>query len=182
MPNQPAVKTQPPSEAVPATAHAPHEPTFAQRLMRSFAWEGGGQTAGQLITWASTLVVIRLLTPVDYGLMAMATLLFGFFIAVADLGVGFASVQARSIERTQLRGIFGLVISTNLACAAITFLTAPLVAQFFGDPRITPLARVLSLNFLILPFSALPSIQLVRRMDFRTKARIDIQASVAGAL
>ncbi len=52
--------------------------TYAQRVVRSFAWQGGAQLVGQLCTWVSTLIVIRLLVPSDYGLMSMA----GVFLAL----------------------------------------------------------------------------------------------------
>ncbi len=165
-----------------ATAGALGEPPFARRVLHSFAWEGGAQLTGQIIAWAVTLVVIRLLTPADYGLMAMTMLLLGFFFMVADFGVGSAIVQAEQVDLEQFRRVLGLIITTSVVCAAVTFWSAPLVAQFFREPRITLLARVLSLNFLLNAISAAPQAQLLRRMDFRTRGKIEVQATAAGAL
>jgi O-antigen/teichoic acid export membrane protein len=155
---------------------------FAGQVRRSFAWQGGAQLAGQLVSWAGTLLVVRLLAPEDYGLMAMVMLFLGFLFTVADLGVGAATVQARELDEEQLRHVLGVVATSAVAGMALSFMAAPLVAAFFGEPRLTPIVRVLSLNFLLMAAASLPQAQAMRRMDFRTKARIDVASSVAGTV
>ncbi|HEV2132562.1 MAG TPA: oligosaccharide flippase family protein, partial [Longimicrobiaceae bacterium] len=83
--------------------------SYAARVIHSFLWQGGAQLGTQLISWVSTLIVIRLLTPGDYGLMAMATLFLGFLFLVADLGIGSAAVQSKSFDKQQLRELGGVI-------------------------------------------------------------------------
>jgi O-antigen/teichoic acid export membrane protein len=149
--------------------------------VRSFLWTGGGQLIGQVVSWLATILIIRLLSPGDYGLMAMATALLGFFTLIADLGFGSAAVQAQTLERSHLRQLLGMAIVANAGGCLIMLAGAPLAASFFGEPRLTPIVRVLSVNFLLLAAYVLPQSQVVRELDFRTKARIDVVATVSAA-
>ena len=76
----------------------------------------------------------------------------------------------------------GIVLATNAAGCLFTLGAAPLLAGFFDEPRLVPLLRVLSINFLLLAAYVLPQSQLMRELDFRTKARVDILAIVLAAL
>jgi O-antigen/teichoic acid export membrane protein len=156
--------------------------SYSQQVVRSFLWHGGGQIAGQAISWVATIVVIRLLSPADYGLMAMANVFLGFFLLIADLGFGAAAVQAKALEREQLRQLLGIVLVTNAGGCVLTLAAAPVVAAFFGEPRLTAVVMVLSVNFVLLAASVLPQSQLLRELDFRAKARADILATVLAAV
>ena len=150
--------------------------------MRSFLWQGGAQTVGQVISWLATIVVIRFLSPADYGLMAMANVFLGLFFLLADLGFGAAAVQAKDIGREQLRRLLGIVLVANVCACLLTIVSAPFIARLFGEPRLSDVIRLLSLNFLLLAAFVVPQLQLLREMDFRIKARLDVLAMALSAI
>jgi O-antigen/teichoic acid export membrane protein len=154
---------------------------LARKIVTSVVWQSVAQVAGQIVSWLATLVVIRLVSPVDYGLMTEATLFLGFVFIFADLGVGSAAIQARSVEREQMRQLFGVVLISNLTLGVGAFLLAPLIAAFFQEPRLLLLTRVLSLNFVLIAATALPQAAVMRHLDFRTKSLIDVGATVTGS-
>ncbi len=156
--------------------------SYSQQVVRSFLWQGGAQTVGQTVSWLATIVVIRFLSPADYGLMAMANVFLGFFFLFADLGFGAATIQASTLERDAIRRMFGIVLITHFGGCALMLVMAPLAADFFHEPRLALVIRVLSLNFLLVAAYTLPQAQVVREMDFRTKARIDMLAVVPAAV
>lgn len=155
--------------------------SYSQQVVRSFLWQGGAQAAGQIISWLATIAVIRFLSPADYGLMAMANVFLGFFFLFADLGFGAAAVQARTLEKDELRRMLGIVLVAHFSGFVAMFSGASLVASFFGEPRLAPVIRVLAVNFLLLAVAVLPQAQILREMEFRTKARIDMLSTVASA-
>lgn len=161
----------------------PSDAVSGARVARSFAWEGGALAIGQGISWIATIFVIRLLSPGDYGLMAMAQIWMGFLLMVSELGIGVAVVQQeRLLEGEQVRILFGLVLLTNLAGAALTFSCAPIVAAFFDEPRVVPLLRVMCVGFGLLSLYVLPQALLIRQMSFDRKARVEVVAAVGAAL
>jgi O-antigen/teichoic acid export membrane protein len=103
--------------------------SFRARVMSGLFWVGGTRLVGQILTWGITIVVIRLLTPGDYGLLAMATVFMGFLSLVAEAGLGPALMQAPKLDDPTLRRIFGVVILVNCTLFALQFGTAPLVAK-----------------------------------------------------
>lgn len=156
--------------------------SYSKQVVRSFLWQGGAQAVGQAVTWLATIVVIRFLSPSDYGLMAMANVFLGFFFLFADLGFGAAAVQAPTLERDELRRMLGIVLVTHAGGFVLLLAGAPYVATFFGEPRLAGVVRALAVNFLLVAAYALPQAQVLRDLDFRTKARIDLFALVPAAL
>ena len=137
------------------------------KVLSGLRWSVGAKAASQAITWASTIIVMRLLQPDDYGLMAMA----GFFVAlcllVNEMGMGAAIVQAKEISDTLLRQVFSVVLGINLFLFIILAAGSPLIATFFDEPRLIPIITVLSAQFLATAFSAVPNALLTREMNFR---------------
>jgi O-antigen/teichoic acid export membrane protein len=107
--------------------------TLGARVKTGVLWRSGSQIAGQVIAWGATFLVLRLLSPSDYGLVAMT----GAVLAFLSLfhGWGFASALVRQ-ERTDSHRIgqaFGLLILTNGALAAIQLAIGVAVQASFWD-------------------------------------------------
>lgn len=155
---------------------------YRTRVAKSFLWQGGAKFLGQAISWLSTVMVIRLLTPDDYGLMAMATLVVGLLMLVSDLGVSAATIQVRNLNPEQLGELFGFAILVNCVAAGVVFLGAPVAAAFFREPRLIGLLRILSGGFLLVALYVLPESLLMRDLRFDQKARADVLATAVSAV
>ena len=136
----------------------------------------------QIFTWGVTLVVVRLLAPEDYGLLSMAMVFVGFLSMVAEFGLGPAVVQKSHVSEAELRKVFGLVIMIHGSLCAGLALAAPLIADFFAEPRLKLLIRVLALLFPISGFQVLPNALLQRRMEFRRRSLNDFVATILGSI
>lgn len=137
--------------------------------------------ASQIVTWAITLVVIRLLKPADYGLLAMATVFIAFLTMFSEFGLGAALVQKTKLNDRILRQAFGMILVINLSLAALLALAAPLIGVFYTEPRVVPVIRVLALQFVLAAFSVIPDAQLQRRMEFRNRSLLDLSSTVLGS-
>ena len=151
------------------------------RTLSGFRWSATVKLACQVITWAITLLVVRLLTPADYGLLAMATVFVAFLTMFSEVGLGVAVVQTRRVDRELLRRVFGVVLVVHLALAALLALSAPLIAAFYNEPRVEPVVRVLSIQFILAAFAVIPDAQLQRRLEFRNRSLLDLTIAIAGS-
>ena len=158
------------------------EQAIGKKVVSAMKWQAAAQGIGQAVTWLSTLVVIRLLSPADYGLLAMAGVLTGFFLLVADMGVGAASVQARTLSSDDLQRLGGLAMLTNGVGFLLCIPAAPLLAAYFGEHRLTEIVLAQSVVFLILALYSIPQAQLMRALDFKRKSRVDAVAMVVSAV
>jgi len=138
--------------------------------------------AAQLITWTSTIMVVRLLAPSDYGLFAMTQVVI---TALAFLnGSSFATslVQTAHVDDRRVAQVFGLLLVFAGLLAAVQFALAPHAAAWFGEPLLTEILRVQALIFLTVPFTALPSELLARRLDYRRQGQVNMASAIIGAV
>lgn len=156
--------------------------SYRGEILSALRWVAGARLLGQLVTWAITIVVMRILSPSDYGILAMATILVSFLSMMAQFGVGAAAVQAAEINDAKMRTIFGLVIWVNAALFLAIFLAAPLVAGFFDEPRLTWIVRTLGVQFILMTFTVIPGSLLTRRLHFKGQSLVDFSAALVGSL
>ncbi len=152
-----------------------------EKVIRGFMWLSSLTFVGQAITWAITLVVIRLLDPKDYGLMAMATVFIGFLAILNELGLGPAVIQKPDLTEQDLRKANGCVLIINVVLYGVLFLCAPAIAWFFDEPRLVPIIRVLGLNFVLLSGYFLPQSLMAREMDFKTRSIIELLGNLTSS-
>ncbi len=168
-----------PADAAPAEEK--RDPGFGARVKSGVIWRSGSQLLSQLIAWTATFLVIRMLNPADYGMVAMT----GVVLAFLDLfkGWGFASslVRDEQTDRHRIGQAFAMLLLMNGALAALQLAAAPLAADYFHQPMVADLLRVQALFYLANPFTALGHALLVRRLNFKMQARIDLVAAVLSA-
>lgn len=154
---------------------------FAQRVRSAVAWRWGTQVLAQAMTWTSTILVVRLLSPTDYGLFAMAQTVI---TALAFLnGQSFATslIQTDRVDARRIGQVFALLLMLNGGLAATQFFMAPLAADYYNQPMIAHMLRVQAIIFLTIPFSALPQELLARRIEFRSQGLVNLLCAVIGA-
>lgn len=152
------------------------------QALSGFRWTASVRLLSQVITWAITLVVIRLLTPADYGLLAMATVFVSFLAMFSELGLGAAVVQKTDVDDELLRRAFGVILVIHFSLAALLMLSAPLIGAFYDEPRVVPVIRVLSLQFVFAGFAVIPDAQLQRRMEFRNRSLLDLSGAIVASV
>ena len=150
-----------------------------KQAISGLKWAGIAKLAGQLVSWVTTLVVLRLLAPSDYGLMAIVTALIALMSNIAELGLGASIVHVAQLERSELERVTGAIVVINLLMGALVAGCAPLIAGFFGNPQLTPLVQVASLQFVCSALSTVPQSLAYRDMDFRWLARVELMAVLA---
>ena len=167
-----------------ATAESPnHAPDSLSNQVRSAViWRSGSQILAQLVQWAATFLVIRILDPHDYGLFAMTGVVLVFLNMLNGYGLASGLIQKPEITTRDIRQLFGMLLLLNAILAAAQLLIlAPAAAAYYRQPIVADMLRVQALFYFATPFIALPYALLSRSLDFRGQARVNIIASVASA-
>ncbi|WP_336985734.1 lipopolysaccharide biosynthesis protein [Altererythrobacter aquiaggeris] len=152
------------------------------RVRSAIAWRLGSQIAAQIITWTSTLIVVRLLEPGDYGLFAMTQVVV---VALNFLnGYSFATslIQTREVNERRIGQVFGLLILSAILLAVSQYLLAPVAAEYYGQPLVKDMLQIQAAIFLTTPFIALPTALLARRIEFRSQALVNLVCAAAGGI
>ncbi len=138
-----------------------------------------------VIQIGSALCLARFLTPEDYGLVAMVTAVVGFAPVLSDLGTRDAVVQKDHLTSGEVSTLFWLTAGVGCSLALLTAASGPLIATFYGDPRLSNIALAASLTFIAAALLSQPQALLRRAGLFRELAIIDVVAnvcSVSGAI
>jgi O-antigen/teichoic acid export membrane protein len=152
--------------------------SLERQAITGVKWSVVAKVVTQLVAWAVTLLVIRLLNPADYGLMALNAVVLSIFSGVAELGLGASLIQARNPTQHDLARVAGALLVLNLGCAAIVCLGAPLFATAFGSPRLELIIQISSVQFLLSAIAAIPEALAYRDMRFRWLAAADIASGL----
>lgn len=155
--------------------------SLQSQVISSLKWSAAAKAITQIATWATTIFVMRLLQPSDYGLMAMAMLLVTLFGLFAELGLGSALVQAQKVSNEEARKLFGTAITINLTIVTILVVTAPLTSAFFNEPRLTEIIQITSLHFLVSVTGMLSESMLRRDLKFKKISIAEGTGAVASA-
>lgn len=169
------------SESAAESSNAPRE-SLRQQVRSAVIWRSGTQILGQIIAWASTFLVIRLLDPSDYGLFAMTQVILVLLNMLNGYGLASAIIQRPQVSQREMRQLFGMLLLLNLGLGATQFLMAPLAAAYYRQAEVADLLRVQSLLYIATPFMAFPYALLARAMDFRRQAQVNLISATAGAL
>ncbi|WP_380783434.1 lipopolysaccharide biosynthesis protein [Sphingomonas sp. R86520] len=155
--------------------------SLGDRVRNAVIWRSGSQILAQLVQWAATFLVIRILAPADYGLFAMCQVILTFMAMLNGYGLASGLIQRKTITKREVQQLFGMLILLNVGLAAAQFLLAPLASAYYRQPIVGQMLRVQALLYLTTPFIALPYALLSRSMDFRHQAKANITASIASA-
>jgi teichuronic acid exporter len=152
------------------------------KVMHSIKWMTFARLAAQLLRWTATLIVIRILSPADFSIVALAETVLGFLEIFATLGLSAAIIRSQDASKELLRSLFTLIATMNSILGLILFSSASAVADFYHQPELVMVMRVLSLGFVMSAFEIIPATLLAKEMRFKEVAIIQLAAGAAGAV
>lgn len=134
------------------------------------------------LQFVTLTILARLLTPEDFGLVAMVTPFIWFISNFGDLGLGAAVLQQTRLTEGQASAAFRVSLLAGLSFAAFFLAASPLLGWFYSDPRVVPLAAVLSLVFVFSSLTAVQRALLRRALQYRALFRAQVAASTMGSV
>ncbi len=124
----------------------------------------------------ATVVLARLLRPADYGLVGMVAVVTSFVALFKDLGLSAATVQREEITHAQVSTLFWVNVALSVGVAALTAALAPLVAWFYGEPRLTAITLAYCAGFLFGGLTVQHEALLRRQMRFGALSAAEVAA------
>jgi len=152
-----------------------------KQAVRSVAVTLGAQAFKFIIGLGVTMVLARLLTPKDYGVISMVGVVTGFVAVFRDGGLSIATVQRANITEAQLSTLFWINAALGIGTAAVVALLSPFVAWFYNDRSLLWIVVALAVPFILGGLTAQLQALLQRQMRFKAIAFIEIVTLVASA-
>lgn len=152
------------------------------QVVSGVKWSLFGKLVSQLFSWVVTFIVIRILTPNDYGIIELSTALITLGIALGVSGFSDVIVQKKQHDTKLCAQVFTLAIGFNGALFLLIFSSAGAVANWYDSPQLADVIRLLSLNILLLSFSVVPAGILKREMNFKRLSLIQMVQAFVNSL
>jgi len=128
----------------------------------------------------STVVLARILTPQDYGLIAMVATISGFVALFKDMGLSMATIQKAEINHSQVSTLFWINVAVSIALALVLAAIAPVISWFYNEPRLIYITFVLAGTFIFSGLTVQHQALLRRQMRFSTLAVVEIGSVAVG--
>lgn len=151
-----------------------------KRSVRGGAITIAAQAIKFILRMGSTVVLARLLSPEDYGLIGMAAVIIGFVQLFKDLGLSAATVQKAEINHQQVSTLFWINLIISCAIALVVVALAPVVAWFYDEPLLRGITLALAINFVFGGLTVQHQALLQRQMRFKHLAKIEIVSMLVG--
>ena len=145
-------------------------------------WTGAGTAITTGLRVLQFVVLARLLTPSDFGLMAMITVVIGFAQAFADMGISNAIIHRQDNTRSQLSSLYWLNLLAGLSVFALVMAFSPLVVKFYGEPRLASLIPWAALVFLVIPLGQQFQALLQKELQFDRLAKVEMASTGIGTV
>jgi O-antigen/teichoic acid export membrane protein len=149
------------------------------KFVKSVVWLGSARFIGQAFSWLITIILVRLLSPQDFGIVAMGTVYQGVIVLAYDLNLGAALVQKSDLGRECVQTVFWFILALGIALYGVTILVAPAVAHFFRNEQLIMVLVVYGLGTLFQSFQQVPFWIMSKRLDFGLRAKAEFISNIA---
>lgn len=156
--------------------------SLSQKTISGMGWTIGTQIPGQASRFLISVILARLLSPADFGLLGMVIVFTGFAALFSDSGFSSALIQCENIEERHSSSVFWITLLIGIVLACFTLGGAPLVAKFYREPRLGPLMAIIALSFPLTSLGVVQKAILTRAMNFRLLGLIEISTVLVSGI
>lgn len=153
--------------------------SLKHKAVRGVGWSFVDNIANSGITFLVGLVLARILTPAEYGVMAMVTIFIAISNSIVDSGFSNALIRKMKIERVDYNTVFYFNLVVSLFLYLVLFLCAPAISTFFKEPILVDVMRVIGWILVVNALAIIPRTILVRNVDFKTQTKVSLIASLS---
>ena len=137
------------------------------KVISNFIWRFAERCGAQIVTLIVSIVLARILSPEDYGTVALVTVFTTIMQVFVDSGLGTALIQKKNADDIDFSSVFYFNCVVCLILYMIMFIAAPFIASFYEDSSLTPIVRVISLTIVISGIKGIQQSYVSRNMLFK---------------
>ena len=153
---------------------------YKDKAVRGVGWSAIDGIAQYIVTFLIGILLARLLSPDDFGLIGLTAIFVALSNTFINGGVIQALIRKKEVTDHDYNTAFLVNIGMSVFLYFLLFVCAPFISKFFHIGELTLVIRVSSLKFIIGSLSLVQNVQLVKRIDFKTKAKISLASAVIG--
>lgn len=152
-------------------------------MLGALTWSSIDRVAQQGVQFLIGIVLARLLSPTDYGLMGMVMIFATLSYVLVESGFNYALVRTKNLTAAHTNTIFYTNLGISVVLYLLLYVTAPSISRFFNQPELTAIARVTFLAILFNACYLVPYALINKALDYKSLAKINLSATlIAGTI
>lgn len=158
------------------------EQGLKDKTVKGVGWSAIDNVAQYAVSFIVSIVLARLLSPEDYGLLGIIAIFTAVCHALIGGGFGSALIRKKDVTDDDYNTVFIINLGMSLLLYAVIFFCAPLIARFFARDELVSLTRVSSLGMIIGALAMVQQTRLTKRIDFKTQTKITLIATITSGV
>lgn len=158
------------------------EQSLKDKTVKGTFWSAADAFLGQGVTFIVGLVLARLLSPEEYGLIGIVTIFTTILLGFVDCGFGNALIRKQNADEDDYNTMFLVNMGMSLLMYSLLFVCAPLIAKFFDRPQLISLVRITGLLLIIQALSIVQDTILKKKIDFKTKTKASLISAIISGI
>lgn len=158
------------------------EESLKSKTVKGASWSFIDSIAGQGITFLVGLVLARLLTPEEYGLIGIITIFIAVFNSIVDSGFSNALIRKNDAKEIDYNTVFISNLVLSVVLFGVLYISATAISSFFNQPQLIPLLRVMGSIVIINAFAIIQRTILVKKVDFKTQTKVSLISSITSGV
>lgn len=155
--------------------------SLKNKAVKGVGWSFLDNIAGQGITFLVGLVLARILSPAEFGILGMITIFIAISNSIIDSGFSNALIRKTDAKEIDYNTVFFFNLALSTLLYTILFIASPAISRFFKEPQLVEITRVMGLLLFINALAIIQRTLLVKRVDFKTQTKVSIIASAGSA-
>lgn len=156
--------------------------SIKQKAVKGVSWSFIDAIAGQGIVFFVGLVLARLITPDDYGLIGIILIFVAVFDSIVNCGFSNALIRKKDVSNLDYNTVFIVNMVISIVLFVIFFISAQFIADFFNQPLLRPLTQVMGSLVIINAFAIIQRTILIKSIDFKTQMKASVISSVSSGV
>ena len=158
------------------------EESLRNKTVKGASWSFLDSIAGQGVTFLVGLVLARLLTPEEYGLIGIITIFIAVFNSIVDSGFSNALIRKNDAKDIDYNTVFISNLFLSVVLFGVLYISSPAISGFFNQPQLIPLLRVMGSIVIINAFAIIQRTILVKQVDFKTQTKVSLISSISSGV
>ncbi len=146
--------------------------SLSERSLAAVGWAVLDKFSGSILSFAVTILLARLLSPEDFGVVAMVMVFFDFSAVFVESGFSTALIRQKTISEADKSTTFLFNLMAAMVLYGLLFAAAPYIAAFFGQPLLMAMVRVMGISLIVNALSIVQHSVLIQQIDFQTQTLV----------
>ena len=156
--------------------------SLKQKTTKGLLWSSVERFSNQGVQFVFSIILARLLSPSDFGIIAMITIFFAIAQSFVDSGFSNALVRKTDRREEDFSTCFFFNIGVGIMAYIVLFLIAPLVANFYNQPILSPIIRITGLGVVLNSLCVVQQALFTIKIDFKSQAKVTLSATIMSGI